>query len=943
MKMIRTLLSLALLALIIVPHIAAQPRSLDGQWEFTTDPAGRMTVETLGEVSTWRTIRVPYSWNAQFADLREYRGIAWYRRSVNLPAPGAQQTILLNFGAVDYAAAVYVNGQLAGENEGGYLPFQIDIGRQVRPGRNEIVVRVIDPDEDRQRWQEMNSRLIPQGRQSWYAQMGGIWQSVSWEVRPLSYLVAARVTASINGEVEVGIERRQSSRAGQGGSLSSAPVEVTIIDPQGRVAGRTTARLVAGGPGDLTARLKVSAPRLWSPETPALYRVEVRYGNDRLTDRFGFRRFEAREGMLYLNGEPVYLFGAVDRDFYPEGIHTPPSREYLVEQMKRVKQLGTNLIRVNVKVPTPDYLYAADEVGLLIWSELPSWDRFEWSPAAGRRAEATFLGQLNRDWNHPSMVIQSIVNEGWGLFNSVPPEPRLWLKSAYDRLAPVAARAGRLTIDNSPCCESYHLKTDIADFHEYQSIPDHRRLWDFWVAQFAARADWLWSWHGDAARSESLPLVVSEFGNWSLPELPESLPSWPWWLDRPTPWLPEVTNARGARERFQSSGLDRLFASFKDLARATQRHQWQALKYQIEEIRRHHSIQGYAIASLTDAAWEATGIFDSNRQPKVPAENLATLQKPDLVLARPASWNYTSGEIIELKTWVARHSPLATERLTVHYLVNGQELNRLEIPPQSRGAVYRDIWKNLKAPLVKAPTRMTVHLELRQAQRIVSRNEMTVFIYPQPQRRAGTIILGSRLYRMEAGLVAAGYTIVDQPKSDTVIITDQIDEMAWNHLQAGRRVLHIAAMPENLPGGRLRVVPRDDNAKFEGDWVTNFNWVDSRRGPFKGLTFETSPGQILGFESEAVSPMLVIDGLEPGNFDDVMAGIFLGWINGNGALMMGARIGPGRAILTTFNLAEPYATDPYARYLVDQAIELLRDGSFAPRLQLLPGGRAVSE
>ncbi|MFZ4987341.1 MAG: hypothetical protein ACOYLF_17950, partial [Blastocatellia bacterium] len=539
------------------------------------------------------------------------------------------------------------------------------------------------------------------------------------------------------------------------------------------------------------------------------------------------------------------------------------------------------------------------------------------------------LGQLARDWNHPSVIIQSMINESQGLANSDEQISRQWLKAAFGRLAPEAAKAGRMTIDNSPCCIGFHLQTDIADFHEYKSIPDRRKMWDFWLTQFASRPDWLWSWFGDAVRSNNAPLIVSEFGTWGLPELPAELP---WWFEHPTAeklGLKPVLS--GVSARLRELKLERVFPTFNDFARATQLHQWLGLKYQIEEIRRHHSIQGYTIAALTDVSWEARGLLDTFRRPKIAAQRLATIQVPDLVFARPASWNYTSGEIIELVTWVSRYSPLAAERLTVHYLIGDQEVNRLEIPAQERGAVYKDIWKNIKAPQVTSPQPLSIRLELRRGSEVVTRNDLTVFIYPLTQRRSGTIVLGSRLYKMEAGLVAAGYTIVENPQKDSVIITDQIDNLAWKHLQEGRPVLHLAAMPEGLPGGRLRVVPRQDNLNFLGDYVTNFNWIVGSKAPFRGVAF--SP--ILGFESGMVSPGLVIDGVEPASFDDVMAGISLGWLNSNGALMMGVRIGPGRAILTTFNLAPSYASDPYARYLVDESIALLREESFIPRTQLL--------
>ena len=944
-KTIRLLVVLLMLLAIHGALLAQPTRSglsvngLDGAWDFSPDPTGQITIGTIDRITSWRMINVPFSWNSQFADLRSYHGSAWYRRKVVLPAIGAQQTIRLNFGAVDYFSAVYVNGQLAGENEGGYLPFSLDIGKFVRAGSNEIVVQVVDPDSSAEQWPAewpagwpeklklTRPAEIPHGRQRSYVGTGGIWQSVGWEVRPISYLTSARVTATINGEVEVRIERRLSSRGN--GSLSAAPVEVLILDPSRRIVGRTVAK-TAGTETVLTAALKVPAPRLWSPDSPVLYRIEARYGGDTISDLFGFRRFESRNGQIHLNGEPLYLFSALDLDFYPEGIYTPPGYGYLLDQMKKARRLGLNMLRTHAKVPTPEYLRAADEAGMMIWYEVPGWTTPWWTESAGQRAEALFRGQLERDWNHPSVIIQSIINESQGMSNLTVRHSHQWLKAAFSRLAPEAAKAGRLTIDNSPCCIGFHLQTDIVDFHEYKSIPDRRMQWDFWLTQFASRSDWLWSWYGDAERSESAPLIVSEFGNWGLTDAPTSSQ---WWFEHPTAEKLELApTPKGVLGRMRDMKLERVFPTFGDFVRATQLHQWASLKYQIEEIRRHHSIQGYTIAALTDVTWEARGLLDMFRRPKIAAERIAALQVPDIVFARPASWNYTSGEIIELVTWVSRHSPLATERLTVHYLVGDKEVNRLEVPAQTRGAVFKDIWKNIKAPLVSSPQPLTIRLELRAGSRLISGNDLTVFIYPLTKRMSGTIVLNSRLYRMEAGLVAAGYRIAENPQKDSVIITDQIDEAAFNHLLAGHRVLHLAGMPEVLPGGKLRIVPRQDNLNYQGDYVTNYNWIVGSKAPFRGVAFTP----ILGFESGMVGPGLVIEGVAPADFGDVMAGISLGWLNSNGVLMMGARIGSGKAILTTLSLAAPYAGDPYARHLVDQSIALLREETFAPGIQLIP-------
>src|SRR5258706_12639889 len=147
--------ALSLLFCLLIGSLGAvaQSRSpitlLNGEWQFAVDREGKWTINDLASINSWREIYVPLSWNAQFADLRDYRGVAWYRKLVGIAPINSDQTVLLKFGAVDYLAEIFVNGQKAGQHEGGYLPFTFDIGKLIKPGANEIAVRVTDPDNDK--------------------------------------------------------------------------------------------------------------------------------------------------------------------------------------------------------------------------------------------------------------------------------------------------------------------------------------------------------------------------------------------------------------------------------------------------------------------------------------------------------------------------------------------------------------------------------------------------------------------------------------------------------------------------------------------------------------------------------------------------------------------------------------------------------------------------
>lgn len=932
----------------------AQSRSLDGTWQFAVDREGKLTINDLNSVKDWREIRVPLSWNAQFADLRDYRGVAWYRKMVDLRPIRSDQTVLLKFGAVDYFAEVFVNGQKAGEHEGGYLPFTFDAGKLVKAGVNEIAVRVTDPDNDKARWGDMNYNELPHGKQSWYAQTGGIWQSAYIEIKPKEYIQSISVTAERNGKVSVAIRIGPSLGRPSHGIVfpnnyrrrSNDPV-VVIRDPKGRVSSLRPFSLVEDI--EWTFEGVIQNPILWSLSRPTLYTVEVRLANgDRFIDRFGFRKFEARDGKFYLNGEPIYIISALDQDFYPEGVYTPPSYGFLVDQMRKAKQLGLNMLRTHIKVPTPEYLRAADEVGVLIWYEIPSWDDNTWTPAAAKRGEEIFLGQIERDWNHPSVVIQSIINEAWGVRGLKEEHTRKWLKDAFVRLAPEAARAGRLTVDNSPCCGNFHLKSDIADYHNYNSIPDNRAAWDKWVADLASRPEWLWSKHGDAEATGKEPIVLSEFGNWGLPVLPEKLP---WWFERDFNGR-EVTRPAGVFDRFHGFKFDRLFAGFNDLARATQRHQWISLKHEIEEIRKHASIQGYTITEFTDLNWECNGLLDMFRNKKIYADDLARLQQQDVVFARTDKYNYAAGETVNLSIYLSHYSARVIGRGVV-----GAEIEEMDFADPSRTVVWgsnnpnssgfdsleRATVTNLPSmkfrisELVRKPLKLRIKLEAlaftnrrENPYSPIAKNYLEIFIYPKPARQSGSIYLVSSLSQMTERLRSAGYDIVSAPDKQSVIITDKLDQQAQSLLGSGHRVIVLANDKDALPNGAIKITPRNGATGYDGNWVTNFNWANVNRAPFNAVAFD----KLLGFEAEEVTPKFVIEGVKAENYDDVMSGIFLGWVNKNAALMVGARSGEGRAIVTTFRLADAYGKDEYARRLLDEAIRLVANGEFNPKLTL---------
>ncbi len=763
----------------------AQTRAIDQQWQFSPDPHAQFTAATVDARATWRPSRASLSWNSQYDDLRDYAGVGWYRVKIVLAQPQPFTRELIHFGAVDYLSEVWVNGKRLGEHEGGYTPFTFDLTGKVHAGTNEILVRVFDPPmpppivtpitntappkevlrptppENKSLSpleQKLNYNEIPHGKQNWYVQTSGLWQPVTLETVPLRYVEWVHVTPHNNGDLTV--------EAKLGGSTSADPLQATLLDPYGATAAHL--ELTVDG---TTARgqAHVAHPMLWDGDHPNLYTLtlnnESKSIGQQVHTRFGFRELTTADGRLYLNGKPFYMRAALDQDFYPEGIYTPPSADFIRNEMLLSKAMGLNMLRCHIKVPDPRYLEAADETGMLVWYEIPVWnDAYHWTPEAAQRGVDTFHAEVERDWNHPSIVIQSIMNEQWGI-DVTQANQRAWLLNTFRDLKQLTAPLGRLITDDSACCKGFHLHSDFADWHTYYSIPDHADHWADWVQEYAARPKWLFSPYGDAITTGHEPLLVSEFGNWGLPQLPPP-DQLPWWFPRDFNGR-ELTRAAGVFDRLHGYGFDRIYPSYSSLAEATEKHEYLALKYEIEQMRQRDTIQGYVITELTDANWEANGLMSMWRQPKAFAEDLGKLQQDDLIMANFATHNFTAGSPVELPLVVSHYSTASLAGATILWQTSDGQSGIFPLPKTPEpSAVATEGTLQFKAPSVDAPTPEYLRLQLvTPAGMTLAQNRYRYAVYPaKPAPPAVTVVLNdplNQLQTLRAALVAHGIRVID--------------------------------------------------------------------------------------------------------------------------------------------------------------------------------------
>ena len=899
--------------------------SLDGIWNFKLEGRGG-----------WRKTIVPNPWQAEFPDLREQCGVAFYERDIALPESWLNRNIVIHFGAVSYLAEVFFNGQAIGVNEGGYLPFEFLLPQELLTGKNRLQVKVTLPDGDDRTYPEFPFAEIPHGKQSWYGPLGGIWQSVYIEARDARCVASCRVRADL-GSGEVALKVDLSGRV-------SALLYAEISTADGSIVA-TAEGIASGGSSALTAVVPNVQP--WSPESPHLYRVTLRLeinsdAVDTVIETFGFRSFESRDGHFFLNGEPFYMRGALDQDYYPDGICTPPSMEFLDDQLRKAKALGLNTLRCHIKAPDPRYYEAADRLGMLIWTEIPNVETF--SERSSRRLRETLEGILARDGNHPSIVVWTIINEDWGMRLREVGLHRQWLAETFDWLK--QADPTRLVVDNSPCAPNYHIKTDINDYHYYRSIPERRSEWDQITKEFAGGADWTFSPHGDAVRSGDEPLVISEFGVWGLPHL-KALRATdgtdPWWFSGGHLWSDGAAGLLGVEQRFSALRLERVFGSFDAFIEATQWYQFENLKYEIESMRAHQSIAGYVVTEFTDVHWEANGLMDMARNFRIFHKRFAEINADIVILPGLQRWAYWAGEEIALTPNIAAGgksvpagSVLEWSMLDKGGHVSVPAIAPLRVEPSA-------VLKVTIPPLDKAAM-VDVHFRLLGPNgSVLAVNRAHIAVHPQNVPKTATV--SSNDPGLAERLAALGYAIAAEKDAD-VFVTRELDAGRVEAIRLGQRVLLLAEsgngslrhgpppreqphvpIVDDIPGIPSQPyfsfpgygLSNRDGTVWRGDWVTNFSWL-RRSGPFADLP----GGPLLDLTFDRVVPRAVITGFRPWEFDGRVHGaIVVGWVQKPVATIIEKTLGPGKMVATTFRLTEDApGCDPTATVLFDCLLRL---------------------
>lgn len=434
--------------------------NLNGEWEYAIKPKGETEPATFDG-----NILVPFAVESSLSGVQKNVGgknELWYKRSFSIPSAWKNKHVMLNFGAVDWKADVFVNDILIGSHQGGYTPFSFDITPYLNgKGNQKLVVRVWDPSE---------RGFQPRGKQTgrpegiWYTPVTGIWQTVWLEP------VADNHIASVKSipDIDKGI---LSVTVGTAKGCTPDIVEVKLLD-KGQVI--ASAKGIQGK----ELRLGVENPTLWDTENPYLYDMKVSLtSNGKVIDEVksytAFRKISTGRDAngimrMKLNNKNVFQYGPLDQGWWPDGLYTAPTDEALLYDIVKTKDFGFNMIRKHVKVEPARWYYHCDKQGIMVWQDMPSgdmgngWEPHKYNGGTDKARTAESVANFYQEWKEimdmlistPSVVVWVPFNEAWGQFDT---EKVVAWTEAYDPSRLVNPASG----GNHRACG------DILDLHNY--------------------------------------------------------------------------------------------------------------------------------------------------------------------------------------------------------------------------------------------------------------------------------------------------------------------------------------------------------------------------------------------------------------------------------------------------------------------------------------------
>ena len=547
--------------------------NLNGTWDFEFDfGKSGMDRELFKAGSLSQEITVPFCPESELSGIghTDFINCVWYRRDISIPKEWNGKNIYLNFGAVDYAAEIFIDGILAGRHYGGSSSFSIDLSGHVEAGKiHNLVIRV----EDNQRSGEQSvgkqcSTFNSAG--CFYTRTTGIWQTVWMEAVDRHGL--KRVT------MRPDIDQCQLMVMPEFYSESDCTLEVSVKDN-----GKTVARKSVPCSNHACIVFPLKKMKLWSPEDPFLYDMDFHVkdagGNvlDHVKSYAGMRKIHISDGKVYLNNREYFQRLVLDQGFYPDGIWTAPSDEALRHDIELAKAAGFNGARLHQKVFEERYFYWADRLGYLTWGEGPSYGMNVNNEIAARNFLSEWLEIVVRDRNHPSLVTWTPFNETWDSQDGTYPR---FVRDIY-----AETKAADPTRPINDASGDDHVMTDIWSVHNYEQDGDKLKEQ---LALTEGREPYRHSYEKEfLAVYGGQPYILDEFGGigWMSPE--ERKHSWGY------------GNLPQTEEEFYSR-LDKMVKAVASL----------------------EHIAGFCYTQLTDVEQEKNGIYKYDRTEKLDTEKV---------------------------------------------------------------------------------------------------------------------------------------------------------------------------------------------------------------------------------------------------------------------------------------------------------------------------------
>ncbi len=491
--------------------------NLNGEWDFSFDDAD------IGLKERWykkensknfdRKIMVPFCFQSKLSGIEDnsFHDIIWYRRVFDIPKKFNDKKVLLHFGAVDYRCFIYLNGECVGSHEGGYVGFSLNITKFLE-GSNVLVVRVEDPSDDLE---------IPRGKQFWkteietifYPRVSGIWQTVWVEFLSQDYSIDnVKITPDIEkSEVifEVNIEGQGFPKLSLGINILSGNQSIAQdsinLDFIGKIGSRKNKKVLKEKielisrkmfyDNPFRFRFLVKIPEdqlvLWDINSPNLYDFSLKIQNDEtgeiydeISSYFGMRKISLGDGnnqkRIFLNDKPLYQKLFLVQGYWPDSLYTPPSDEHIKRDIQFVIDFGFNGLRTHQKTFDPRFLYWCDKMGVLVWGEIGNCYRF--SVKSQLRLINEFVAEIERDYNHPSIIAWVPLNEGWGVSGAEKdPKRGYYTSSLYFLIKSIDST--RLIIDddgwwhtehNDICTRHFYSTTDLLPATLDEEISSHK-------------------------------------------------------------------------------------------------------------------------------------------------------------------------------------------------------------------------------------------------------------------------------------------------------------------------------------------------------------------------------------------------------------------------------------------------------------------------------------